>query len=152
MSLPFPLHDPHAVLGAHSDGHVTVLRTWQPGARRVAALLDDGREVPLVPCGATGLFEGRVAGPVTRYVLSVDGGTAEDPYRFWPTLGDLDLHLLGEGRHLRLWERLGAHVREHQGVRGTSFAVWAPNARSVRVVGDRNGWDGRRHPMRVLGA
>ncbi|MER3453394.1 MAG: 1,4-alpha-glucan branching enzyme, partial [Acidimicrobiia bacterium] len=75
-----------------------------------------------------------------------------DPYRFWPTLGEFDLHLIGEGRHRRLWECLGAHLREHQGVRGVSFAVWAPNARSVRVVGDFNGWDGRCHPMRVLGS
>jgi 1,4-alpha-glucan branching enzyme len=152
VSLPFPAHDPHATLGAHPDGCSTVLRAWQPGARRVSAVLADGREVVLEPAGDVGLFEGRVPGPVTRYVLSVDGEVVEDPYRFWPTLGELDLHLLGEGRHRRLWERLGAHVREHQGVRGTSFAVWAPNARSVRVVGDWNGWDGRRHPMRVLGA
>src|SRR5674536_370360 len=77
--------------------------------------------------------------------------TVDDPYRFWPTIGDLDLHLHGEGRHEGLWRHLGAHVREHQGVTGASFGVWAPNAQSVRVVGDFNGWDGRLHPMRVLG-
>src|SRR5688572_12659257 len=76
----------------------------------------------------------------------------EDPTRFRPTIGDLDQHLLGEGRHRELWRVLGAHVREHQGERGVSFAVWAPNARDVRVVGDFNDWDGRRHPMRTMGS
>ena len=76
----------------------------------------------------------------------------DDPYRFWPTLGELDLHLLAEGRHEGLWRHLGAQVRVHQGTSGTSFAVWAPGARAVRVVGDFNGWDGRIHPMRALGS
>jgi 1,4-alpha-glucan branching enzyme len=77
---------------------------------------------------------------------------ADDPYRFWPTLGDVDLHLIGEGTHRRLWDALGAHARRHEGVDGTAFAVWAPAARSVRVVGDFNGWNGRAHPMRLLGS
>ena len=81
-----------------------------------------------------------------------DTFTVGDPYRFLPTLGDLDLHLVGEGRHEELYAALGAHVREHQGVRGTAFAVWAPSARSVSVVGDFNSWDGRLHPMRSLGS
>jgi 1,4-alpha-glucan branching enzyme len=75
----------------------------------------------------------------------------KDPYAFLPTLGELDLHLAGEGRHERLWEKLGAHPRTIDGVDGVAFAVWAPNARSVRVVGDFNSWDGRLHPMRSLG-
>ena len=78
-----------------------------------------------------------------------------DPYRFAPTLGQVDLHLIGEGRHEQLWTVLGAHVREYDGpmgtVRGTSFAVWAPRARAVHVIGDFNGWDAIRHPMRLLG-
>jgi 1,4-alpha-glucan branching enzyme len=78
--------------------------------------------------------------------------TVRDPYAFLPTLGDLDLHLVGQGRHERLYERLGAHVRELDGVAGTAFAVWAPNARAVAVVGDFNSWDGRLHPMRSLGS
>ena len=76
----------------------------------------------------------------------------DDPYRSWPTIGELDLHLFGEGRHRRLWEVLGAHPRVHEDLAGVSFAVWAPNARAVRVVGDWNYWDGRVHPMRSLGS
>ena len=93
----------------------------------------------------------------SRYKLEVDYGesgtvTIDDPYRFLPTIGELDIHLLGEGRHEELWERLGAHVREVDGVQGTAFAVWAPSARAVSVVGDFNYWDGRIHPMRTLGS
>ncbi len=73
------------------------------------------------------------------------------PRTFSPTLGELDLHLIGEGRHEHLYELLGAHVREHEGEAGTAFAVWAPAAASVSVVGDFNHWDGRAHPMRALG-
>jgi 1,4-alpha-glucan branching enzyme len=82
-----------------------------------------------------------------------DGGswTFADAYRFGPVLGDLDEYLIGEGTHRRLWDVLGAHVREHEGARGTHFAVWAPNAQRVSVVGGFNAWDGRRHPMRRRG-
>ena len=72
-----------------------------------------------------------------------------DPYRFPPVLGELDDYLMREGTHRRLWERLGAHAIEHAGVAGVHFAVWAPNAARVSVVGDFNGWDGRRNPMRT---
>src|SRR5688572_17017715 len=75
----------------------------------------------------------------------------EDPYRFLPAVGDVDLHLFNEGTHRRLWEKLGAHARTVDGVAGTSFAVWAPNARRVSVIGDFCGWDGRLLPMRLLG-
>ncbi|HEY5187632.1 MAG TPA: 1,4-alpha-glucan branching protein GlgB, partial [Solirubrobacteraceae bacterium] len=78
--------------------------------------------------------------------------TLEDPYAFTPTLGELDLHLIGEGRHEEVYDKLGAHVRKHEGVTGTAFAVWAPAARAVSVVGDFNSWDGRLHPMRTLGS
>ena len=74
---------------------------------------------------------------------------SDDPYRHLPTLGEMDLYLIAEGRHEELWRVLGAHVR---GQAGTAFAVWAPNARGVRVIGDFNHWDGRAHPMRSLGA
>ena len=75
----------------------------------------------------------------------------EDPFRFGPVLGEMDEYLLGEGTHRRLWQVLGAHVITHEGVEGTHFAVWAPNAERVSVVGDFNIWDGRRHPMRRRG-
>ncbi|MEV1199095.1 1,4-alpha-glucan branching protein GlgB, partial [Microbispora rosea] len=75
----------------------------------------------------------------------------DDPYRHWPTLGELDLHLIGEGRHERLWEVLGARVIRHEDVDGTAFSVWAPNAQGVRVIGDFNHWNGAAHPMRSLG-
>jgi 1,4-alpha-glucan branching enzyme len=113
--------------------------------------------VPMSLVHPAGLFEGELAGsaaPDYRLDVTYRHGlrvTIEDPYRFWSTLGPWDLHLFGEGRHQGLWRHLGAHVRLHEGVAGTSFAVWAPDARSVRVVGDFNGWDGRIHPMRVLG-
>ena len=148
--------DPHQVLGLH-DG---VVRVWRPGATAVRAQpLGDGTSVAAVALTATnpaGVFEAPVPGAEAGYQLEIEYPTGsfavEDPYRFWPTLGDLDLHLLGEGRHRRLWRALGAHVRTHQSVAGTSFAVWAPAARSVRVVGDFNSWDGRLHPMRALGS
>src|SRR5207244_7649490 len=123
-------------------------------------VLREGHEpVELKRRHPAGLFEGvvRPASLPLRYRLEVDypGGVTvelEDPYAFLPTLGELDLHLASEGRHEELYEKLGAHVREVDGVIGTAFAVWAPNARSVSVAGDFNGWDGRLHPMRQLGA
>ena len=82
-----------------------------------------------------------------------DGNTSEiaDPYAFPPVLSEFDLHLIGEGTHYRLYDTLGAHVREIDGLRGVQFAVWAPNAERVSVVGDFNAWDGRVHPMRSRG-
>ena len=102
-------------------------------------------EAPLDPSAAGYRLEAVYGGPGSP------GFAFDDPYRHWPTLGDLDLHLFNEGRHRRLWEVLGAHPRAHEGVTGTAFAVWAPNAKAVRVVGDWNFWDGRAHPMRSLG-
>ena len=146
---------PHDVLGLH-DG---VVRAFRPGAVSMSVLLGNGESVSMEPVHEGGLFEAKAPEATEGYRLEAHyggpGGTAyayEDPYRFWPTLGDVDLHLLGEGRHRRLWHVLGAHLRTHQGVEGTSFAVWAPNARAVRVVADFNYWDGRAHPMRSLGA
>ena len=149
-------HEPHRVLGAHQHDGTLVIRAWRPEATGVTALLGDDR-VELDQVHPAGLFEGAVRGSkVAAYQLEVryrsGTFTLDDPYRFLPTVGELDLHLFGEGRHQRLWDKLGAHEREVDGVAGTAFAVWAPNARSVRVVGDFNRWDGRLHPMRSLGA
>ena len=151
--------DPHALLGAHPAKGGVKVRAYRPEAARVAVLCNGSDPVPLKRTHPAGLFEGVVKGAELplRYELEVaypDGGTfrIEDPYRFPPTIGDLDLHLAGEGRHEELYARLGAHVTEIDGVAGTSFAVWAPSARSVSVVGDFNAWDGRLHPMRSMGA
>ena len=152
--------NPHGYLGAHPDnGSGVVIRTFRPAASKVEVVAADGTHSALKQVHPGGVFEGRIKGadlPLS-YKLEVDYGdsgtvTIDDPYRFLPTIGELDVHLLGEGRHQELWERLGAHVTEVDGVTGTSFAVWAPSARAVSVVGDFNYWDGRIHPMRTLGS
>ncbi|MGH2761878.1 MAG: GlgB N-terminal domain-containing protein, partial [Thermoleophilaceae bacterium] len=151
--------DPHHVLGAHPSNGGVVLRAFRPAAERVLARPYGGDPVALEQRHPAGLFEGKLDGvelPL-RYELEVsypDGNTFTlvDPYAFPPTVGELDLHLAGEGRHEEIYGRLGAHVRELEGVAGTAFAVWAPAARAVSVVGDFNSWDGRLHPMRSLGA
>jgi 1,4-alpha-glucan branching enzyme len=151
--------DPHSILGAHPDGDDMVIRAFRPAARAVTAQFDDGPDVELEEIHPGGVFEGTVPGAELPlpYRLEVDYGeggsfTIEDPYRFTPTIGDLDLHLIGEGRHEELYEKLGSHVIEHEGVRGTAFAVWAPSARAVSVIGDFNSWDGRLHAMRSMGS
>jgi 1,4-alpha-glucan branching enzyme len=154
-------HDPHSLLGAHpvqdDDGRDwVVIRGWRPGAIGMVILAGEQR-IEMSPVHGAGVFAGVLEGPdLPDYRLEAtypDGVVmaADDPYRYWPSLGQLDLHLLAEGRHEGLWRHLGAQVRVHQGRSGTSFAVWAPSAQAVRVVGDFNGWDGRIHPMRVLG-
>jgi 1,4-alpha-glucan branching enzyme len=153
-------HDPHAVLGAHpnADGG-TVIRTLRPEAKAVEAIVD-GKRVALERVHDGGVFEGVLHAPLTDYRLAVDYGentvTVDDPYRWLPTLGEIDLHLIGEGRHENLWQVLGAHVQRYETpggtVTGTSFAVWAPNARGVRVVGEFDYWSGRALPMRAMGS
>jgi len=151
-------YNPHAVLGPHVAPTGVVVRALRPDALAIEARLDDGATVPLHQIHPGGVFEGVIEGgrlPV-RYRLLVDYGPdarfeIDDPYAHASAIGELDLHLIGEGRHEQLYERLGAHVREHEGVAGTGFAVWAPAARSISVVGDFNSWDGRLHPMRSLG-
>jgi 1,4-alpha-glucan branching enzyme len=151
-------HDPHAVLGAHAMAGGTVVRAFHPDASAVELLPAGGDDVEMQALG-DGLWAAQLPGlrPPLGYRLRfrfADGQDWErdDPYRFLPTLGELDLHLIGEGRHERLWEVLGAHPRTIDGTAGVAFAVWAPNARSVRVVGDFDRWDGRLFPMRSLGA
>ncbi len=152
---------PHAVLGPHpaTDHNAPgiVVRAFHPQATGCECVLETGERLALHPEGG-GLFSAFLPGaePTLRYYLSFKfavGAVWEhaDPYRFGPTIGPLDLHLLGEGNHHRLWEVLGAHPRSLDGYRGTAFAVWAPNARRVSVVGDFCAWDGRLFPMRDLG-
>ncbi|MDF3301232.1 1,4-alpha-glucan branching enzyme [Streptomyces tropicalis] len=151
-------HDPHSLLGAHPVPGGVVFRALRPCATSVAVLAG-GARTPLVPQG-DGLFSGRLdLDEVPAYTLAVaygEGGAGEqevhDPYRFLPALGELDLHLIREGRHEQLWKALGAEPMTHQGVTGTRFTVWAPNARGVRVAGDFSYWDGTAFPMRSLGA
>ncbi|MEH7826991.1 1,4-alpha-glucan branching protein GlgB [Gemmobacter denitrificans] len=144
--------DPFAVLGPHRAGGRVVVRVFQPGAEQVWALTPD--PVPLDPCGQ-GLFAGVLPGD-GPYRLRARAGDTEwdwdDPFRFGPVLGEMDEYLLAEGTHARIWQVLGAHLMTHEGVEGVHFAVWAPNADRVSVVGDFNIWDGRRHPMRKRGA
>lgn len=149
--------DPFAVLGPHQDGEGLWVRALLPGAQAVA-VLHSGSGWPLAQLdrqGDSDLFAALVPASQARlgYRLEVDWGShgslLEDPYRFPPVLGATDVWLLAEGTHLRPFEQLGAHLREIEGVRGVAFAVWAPNARRVSVVGDFNQWDGRRHMMRL---
>ena len=148
--------DPHRVLGLHRNGPGWVIRVRHPLAER-ACVVAEGAIIPMVATHPDGLFELEVATlPAAGYRIewtfrNGDRQSVGDPYRFAPVLGELDLHLIGEGTHLRLWEVLGARPIEHQGVEGVAFSVWAPNATAVRVVGDWNGWDGRVHPLRRLG-
>jgi 1,4-alpha-glucan branching enzyme len=178
-------HDPHSVLGAHlapGEGPVvegTVIRALRPLATSVVVVLPDGSRHPMIH-RHLGVFEVMVPAehePVLDYRLEVayvtgDPQLQDDPYRHLPTIGEFDLHLIGEGRHEQLWRALGARPMNSEATEtgpsetgpsetgpseigpseiGTAFAVWAPNARGVRVVGDFNFWDGRAYPMRSLG-
>ena len=155
-SAPYELADPHAYLGAHAVKGGVMVRAYRPDAESIRVL---PMGVELDQRDGNGVFEGVVKGAELplEYELQVSYPTGDsyvlrDPYSFLPTLGELDVHLAGEGRHEELYARLGAHPRVVDGIGGVSFAVWAPNASSVSVVGDFNGWDGRLHPMRSLGA
>ncbi|MFE7383781.1 1,4-alpha-glucan branching enzyme [Streptomyces zhihengii] len=150
-------HDPHSLLGAHPVRGGVQLRVLRPHATAVT-ILAKGLRTELHDDG-DGFFSGVLplrTMPEYRLLVAypdhAEGYETDDPYRFLPALGDLDLHLIGEGRHEELWNALGAHPLTHQGVTGTRFTVWAPNARGVRVVGDFNYWDGTGFPMRSLGS
>ena len=154
-------NDPHRILGVRKskDGKTTA-RVFYPGASAVSLIFADGEKLPLTKEHADGLFEAETSRTLTAapdaYEIQAtlkDGSVAcyRDPYAFAPTVGEVDLYLLGEGRHLEAYKVLGAHPRVSMGISGTSFAVWAPNAQRVSVVGDFNDWDGRFHMMRRLG-
>jgi 1,4-alpha-glucan branching enzyme len=146
--------DPFRYLGRHPEGGACVVRVYLPDAAEVAAVDETGAAYELARLHPAGLFAGRL-GASPRYRLRARFGERvvelEDPYRFPPVLSELDLHLLGEGTHLRLYDKLGAHALVLDEVAGVAFAVFAPNAQRVSVVGDFNLWDGRRHAMRVRG-
>ena len=145
---------PHATLGAHPFDDGWLYRVVRPLAAAVTVVRADGTRIPLQHL-AGGLWQGTAAGAGQAYTVETDydGGpswTADDPYRFVPSVGEVDLYLCGEGRHEQLWHVIGAHYRPHEGVEGTSFSVWAPHARAVRVIGDFNDWNGVGHAMRRL--
>ena len=147
--------DPFAVLGPHKEGGNRIVRTFQPQARSIVLVDADGNVLQeMQRVHDDGLFEAIMPPRKRRYALRVtthDGTTYvhEDPYRFVSSLGDLDLYLLGEGSDQKIYDKLGARVLTLEGIKGTRFAVWAPNASRVSVIGDFNDWDGRRHCMRL---
>ncbi len=155
---------PHTLLGMHplGDGSGVVARAFLPHAAQVEIVPVHEKKKPrlkLERIHEAGVFEGvtRESQSVYAYDLVVtdhqgNRTQARDPFSFLPTLGETDLYLFGQGNEHRIYEKLGAHLRQIDGVWGTSFAVWAPNAQRVSVVGEFNQWDGRRHPMRLLGA
>jgi 1,4-alpha-glucan branching enzyme len=158
------LADPFGVLGAHPvslrSGPGVVVRAFLPGARKAAILdLDPGREIEAPLVEKEGLFEAVLRGKreIAPYRLKVDFGaglpaTFYDCYSFSPVLSEYDLYLFNQGNHYEIYEKLGAHPINHQGVSGVLFALWAPSAARVSVIGDFNQWDGRRHAMRSRGA
>jgi 1,4-alpha-glucan branching enzyme len=146
--------DPFSALGPHPSGTGTIVRALLPGADAVE-LIDAGTGLfltALVPVHPGGLYAGLLDGP-PAYRLRIHWPDAiqeiEDVYAFGPVLGELDLHLIGQGTHYEIGRVMGAQPMTHQGIAGVAFAVWAPNARRVSVVGDFNAWDGRRNPMRL---
>lgn len=153
--------NPFAVLGLHEHDGKLVIRAFRPEADSVE-ILDAGTGKPVVSLeraeGGDGVFAAVIPRRKSRFDYRLrmtrggDTWTEADPYGFGPVLGEIDEYLLGEGTHGHLWRALGAHVMEHEGVEGTHFAVWAPNSKRVSVVGDFNGWDGRRNVMRRRGA
>jgi 1,4-alpha-glucan branching enzyme len=147
--------DPFRYLGPHAENGSSIVRVFLPDAEEVAIIDEHGCESDLLRIHDAGLFEGHLANGPRAYRLRARYGERqveiEDPYRFPPILSDLDLYLLGEGTHMNLYEKLGAHPMVLDGVAGVAFAVFAPAAKRVSVVGDFNLWDGRRHAMRVRG-
>ncbi len=147
--------DPFHYLGLHAEDDRKVVRVFLPDAADVTVVDERGRASSLRRIHEAGLFAGPLPNGSPRYLVRARYGDEvvelEDPYRFPPVLSDLDLYLLGEGTHMRLYDKLGAHPLVLEGVAGVAFVVLAPNARRVSVVGDFNSWDGRRHAMRVRG-
>ncbi len=150
-------HNPHAILGSHRlDNGNWIIRAWHPQAVK-AEFQQPGQSLKSMSViDERGLFAATIDHPAPGSALIFyfrDGSRWEtaDPYSFTPSLGELDLHLIREGRHQRLFYHLGAICRNHTGIDGVSFSLWAPNAERVSVVGDFNQWDGLRTPMRSLG-
>jgi 1,4-alpha-glucan branching enzyme len=158
------LSDPHSILGIHlikyQEKDCAIIRAFHPDAVKAELIIGKEKELQkMTKMHKGGIFAAIVDKNVFKKNYKVrftfpSGDVWEriDPYRFMPTLGDLDLYLVGEGRHEYLYEKLGAQITKMEGVRGVSFAVWAPNARRVSLIGDFNHWDGRIYPMRQMGS
>jgi 1,4-alpha-glucan branching enzyme len=152
--------DPFGILGIHREGTGVVVRLFLPNTRQVRVLdRETGQEYPAARIHPEGLFEASCPGREQLFAYELDLEDSEgrhqrrrDPYSFWPQLSSYDQYLFNEGTHLQAYEHLGAHLRLIDQVQGVYFAVWAPNAQRVSVVGEFNHWDGRCHPMRSLGA
>lgn len=154
--------DPHRLLGLHPyelKKNLIARAFIQKATKATLIHRKTHKKYPLTLIAAEGLFEGIITNETTPFAYWIEiekpEGTLQqiaDPYSFQPTLTETDLHYFSEGNHHKIYEKLGAHYREHEGIRGVSFAVWAPHAQRVSVVGQFNGWDGRYHPMRMLGA
>ncbi|MEY4410187.1 MAG: 1,4-alpha-glucan branching protein GlgB [Actinomycetota bacterium] len=152
-------HSPHSILGLHQDGKDWVIRALRPFAKSVTAKAKKENFELTHRYGGVWEYQGKGKLPGDyRLIASYESApdwVSDDPYRYLPMIGDLDLHLIGEGRHEQLWQALGAHYVEQSDslgdTSGVSFTVWAPNAQAVRVVGDFNSWDGTCYPMRSMG-
>jgi len=151
--------DPFGILGPHRVGDDLAVRVFRPDAREVSVVLarKDEQSFPAERLSAEGFFQAVLPGVKSdaRYQLHLTGwddsrAVVQDPYAYGPIMGEVDLHLFSEGNHLEIYEKFGAHLRTVGDVEGVYFAVWAPNAQRVSVVGDFNGWDGRTNPMRRL--
>ena len=152
-------HNPHGFYGWHPTETGSVIRTRQIGAQKVELLIADkptemspiGDDIFAIELSATEAFDYRLR--VTW--PGQEPQVTADPYAFLPTLGDMDIYLISEGRHERLWDVLGANIKTYETmigeVKGTAFAVWAPNAIGVAVVGNFNGWNASQHAMRSMG-
>lgn len=148
-------YDPHAILGLHEyfEGQ-KVIRLWRPDADYIYLELF-GEQVQARKIDHTGIFEyvvPRNTTPLDYRIYHQNGMLAHDPYAFWPTLGEMDQYLFGKGVHYQLYKAMGGRLTTHQGIQGVKFAVWAPSAKSVSLVGDFNYWDGRINPMRSMGS
>lgn len=147
-------HDPHAILGLHPffEGK-QVIRLWRPGAAQTFIEVA-GSMIEMQKIHAAGIFETVVSSHIQAHdyrLFHQNGLLAHDPYAFLPTFGEIDQHLFGKGVHYQLYQCMGGRLTHHEGVAGAKFSVWAPNAKSVSVVGDFNYWNGQVNPMRSLG-
>src|SRR3984893_11695036 len=151
--------DPFRILGPHRVGDGLAVRVFRPDAKEVSVVLarKDDQRFPADRVQRDGFFQAILPGVKRNvnyrlHLTGWDGSTAivHDPYAYGPIMGEIDLHLFSEGNHLQIYEKFGAHLRKVGDVEGVYFAVWAPNAQRVSVVGDFNRWDGRTNPMRRL--